>query len=113
MQLHSGSNFYIYIQNGIYNSEDLEKHINQVNIISGGVIMEATMNKCIEGQRILDLCRAVREIQDCGNPQIALSWIRLIEEIEEPLKLTNRNFIKIIKEMSPAVQRAYLTAIRR
>ena len=112
MQLHSGSNFYIYIQNGIYNSENLEKHINQANIISGGVMVEATMNKCMEGQRILDLCKAVREIHGYNSPQIALSWIRLIEETEEPLKLTSREFIKAIKEMAPDVQNAYLKTIR-
>ena len=70
------------------------------------------MNKCMEGQRILDLCKAVREIHGYNSPQIALSWIRLIEETEEPLKLTSREFITAIKEMTPDVQNVYLKTIR-
>ncbi len=112
MRPYMDRNFYAYIQNGISNSENLEKHINHANIISWGVILEAAVNKCIEGQRILDLCRAVREIQDYDNPHIALSWIRLIEETEEPLKLTSREFINTVRDIPPAVQSAYFSAIR-
>ena len=74
--------------------------------------MEVVVNKHIDGQRILDLCRAVSEIQDYNSPDIALSWIRLIEETEEPLKLTSRQFIDTVRNIPPVVQSAYFSAIR-
>jgi len=74
--------------------------------------VESIISKGIEGQRILDLCRAVREIQDYDNPHVALSWISLIEETEEPLKLTSKEFISFIKGMPSVVQSIYFSAIR-
>ena len=75
--------------------------------------MESIISKSIEGQRILDLCRAVREIDEYCNPHIALSWISLIEETEEPLRLTSREFINTVRNIPPVVQRAYFSAIRK
>ena len=75
--------------------------------------MEKVISKGIEGQRILELCRAVREIDEYCNPHIALSWIRLIDETEEPLRLTSREFISAVKVMPPIVQGAYFSAIRK